>query len=268
MILSFYNRPLMCLLFLLLSGGAGAAELPPFDFKAGYDFTLGGVVFGRMGIEAEQKAMQYDIAADIATTGIARLFARHSSHTTVSAHGSDRDYRTDYRTRKKKKSVEMTTRGGKVTKVVVTPPEPPEKRPPVATAMASAAYDPLSFLMEIRRRLHRALEENRENFSLNLYDGRRLTKASFAVLGRRQILLHGKKTRVVTVGLRRTPLAGFNKSELAEIDSNEPTVYLHFSDDGRLMPLMAETTLWFGPLAATLTKECRTGESCLLGIRE
>ena len=63
----------------------------------------------------------------------------------------------------------------------------------------------------------------------------------------------------------KTSPTGFTDSELAEYNKNEPPLTVYFSDDDRLMPLRLETSFWLGMLSATLAKECRTGESCLLG---
>lgn len=73
---------------------------------------------------------------------------------------------------------------------------------------------------------------------------------------------------VITVDVRRKPLAGFTAKELADYDPHEPTLHMYFTDDARQIPIRVEATVFFGTLSATLAKECRTGESCLLGNKD
>lgn len=256
-----------------LSYSAPAADMPPFDLKAIYEFQFAGVPVGRMGFEAEQAPEHYDIAADITSVGIARLFAKHSSHTVVAGTGSggaysDILYRTDYKTKEKRKSVKMTQKDSEFTEEDVQPPDNRAKRPAVPAEIKKGAYDPLSLNMALRQKTWEALQSQNKSFSVNVYDGRRLTEVDATVADKKIIRLDGKKVASVRVAVRRKPLAGYTVSELDDIDPKEPTLWVYYSDDGRLIPLYLEMGFLFGKLTATLAKECRTGESCLLGIKE
>ncbi len=267
----FFNT---LLLTALAAAPALAEQQIPIDFKGVYEFGLGGIPLGRMGLEANQNAGHYSGTCDLMSTGLLKLFVEHKSHTTVYASGkdfsySDIEYETHYSTRKKAKYVKLTYKNGKLAGEELIPPENYDKRPRVPMEQKEHASDPLSFLVNMRMALIAALKDNRREFTFTVFDGRRLTEANFEIKETpRMIRRNDKKIAVVSVSLTRKLLAGYTKSELAKQDLHEPPLYIYFSRDERLIPLAMETTAWFGTLTAHLVKECRTGESCLLGIRE
>lgn len=243
----------------------------PIDFKGIYEINLGNVAIAKMGLEMEQSASNYAVTGDIASTGIVKLFANHKSHTAVEASGKnfsypERIYETNYSTKKKKKYIKLVYSNGTVTDTLI-PPENRAKRPEVSAALKKNSYDPLSFIIEMRAMLASSIKAGKKDFSIDVYDGRRLTRANFIIGDQKTIRYNDKKTPVLVVTLKRALVAGFTKDELAEYDKNEPPLSIYFSADGRLMPLRLETSFWLGTLSATLVKECRTGESCLLGLK-
>lgn len=267
----FFNT---LLLTALAAAPALAEPETPIDFKGIYEFGLGGIPLGRMGLEAVQTADHYSGTCDLMSTGLLKLFVEHKSHTTVDATGKnfsypDIEYETHYSTRKKAKYVRLAYKGGKLSSEELIPPENYDKRPRVPMEQKENASDPLSFLVNMRMGLIAALKDGRKEFSFMVFDGRRLTEANFEIQETPRMIRRGEeKVAVVSVALTREFLAGFTKSELAKQDLNEPPLYIYFSRDERLIPLAMETSSWFGILTATLVKECRTGESCLLGIKE
>jgi len=267
-----FNIPV---LLLLIAPGAGFAAEPviPFTFHGLYEVNLGNIRFAKMGLEIEQQSDYYKVKGDIKVTGIVKMFTQHSSHTTVDGSGDNfnypaRAYETRYRTKKKHKYVKLIYESNTVKTEVLEPPENPAKRPVVPNTLKKNSYDPLSFILKMRMEIISALKSNKKDFSLNVYDGRRLTKANFNIIGRKAIRLDGKKTDVVIATVKRELTAGFTESEREDYSAYEPVITIYFSDDARFIPLKFETSFWLGTLSATLIKECRTGESCLLGIKE
>jgi hypothetical protein len=258
------------ILFLILFSSPAMAEEgpPPLDFKGIYDFQFSGVPLARMGIEAEESAYGYSITSDITLEGIAKLFTSHSSHTTVEQTNGDRAYDSKYRTKKKKKAVRMVYKNGKMIEHKVEPPENPANRPAVHAALKNAAHDPLTLNLALRRSIWQALKSGKNDFSLTVFDGRRLTQIDASVAGRKKILIGEKEKPTIKLAVRRKLLEGYTKSELADYDPKEPTLWMYYSDDERLVPLKVEVGFLFGKITGTLSKECRTGESCLLGIKE
>lgn len=265
----------LILLAVLLCWPVRATTAPaPLDFKGLYEFEFAGMPFGRVGVEAEQSDSHYAITVDVMSTGVLRLFAPHSSHTTVDAAGAgfaypNITYDTHYQTKKKKRSVKLVYKDGKIIEEDVQPPDNRDKRPAVPQEMKEKAYDLLSLNLAMRERIAGALASGDPHFSLTVYDGRRLTQMDATVAGRRTIHYAGnRKYPVVTLAVRRKLLAGFTASEIADYDPKEPTLWIHFSDNERLVPVVLEIGFFFGKIKGALVKECRTGESCLLGIKE
>jgi hypothetical protein len=238
-------------------------------FKGIYDLDMGGMRFGKVGVELTENPSHYAMAADVTFTGLVKLFASHSSHTTVVGDGAaydypTRNYETHYRTKKKRKSVKMVMKAGKIVEEAVVPPDNRATRPAVPAADKNAAFDPLSLIVKMRREI----AANKNTFSINAYDGRRLTEVDFTMLGKRTLQSSDKKTPVIAVNVRRKLLAGFTASEIDDWNSKEPALTIYLSDDARLIPLKFEVPMWFGMVSATLVKECAASESCLLGISE
>lgn len=271
MALRFFN--ILFYLILLPYPTFAAEALTPVNFKALYEFDFGNIPIGRMGIEIEQTPVHYDIAADIMTTGIVKLFVKHSSHTTVDASGENflypsLDYESNYQTKKKKKYVHFIYKNGVETQETLVPPENRQTRPEVPADLKKNAADPLSFLLRMRQALWQAWRDGEKSFTINAYDGRRLYEADFTVKGKGTIGYNGRQMPVIAVDVKRKPLAGFTASEMAEFDHPEPVLHVYFSDDERMLPIRLEASAFLGTISATLAKECRTGESCLLGIKD
>ena len=272
--LYFRNRHLALGIFIALLSAypAAAAEgLTPISFKAIYDFGWAGMVFGRIGIEAMQTSSHYDITSDVLSTGIANLFTKHSSHTTVDATGRDftypnRDYETNYQTKNKKKYVKMSFKDGKLVQEVALPADP--KRSPVPVELKERAYDPLSYLLALRKALYDARTQHQQDFRVLFYDGRRLYEGDFSLVGEGRLRMDNEIVPVIHVVARRKLLAGFTPQEIQDFNPNESLLHIYFSNDARLVPLRLEFGFFLGTVSATLAKECRTGESCLFGLKD
>lgn len=257
-------------IFLLAAYPAQAQEpLIPINFKGLYDISLGSVRIAKTGIELEQDANSYAVAADIVIAGPLKLFTSHSSHTTVDARGAhffypERQYESRYRTKKKKKYVKLAYHGAQALEEKLDPPENRAKRPAVSEELKKKSYDPLSFILAMRQ----AIQSGAKVFAIDVYDGRRLTRAHFAVGEKKTLTYNNQKIVTITANVKRELVAGFTDSELNDYDKNEPPLTVYFSDDGRYIPIKLQTSFWLGTLTAMLVKECRTGESCLLGVKE
>jgi hypothetical protein len=244
----------------------------PIAFKGIYEFGMLGITFGRMGVEAEQRAAQYTIASDVELSGIAKLFAQHKSHTEVKGSGtdfkySDINYETRYQVKKKNKHVKLVSKAGVLIEEVVEPFNP--RRPKVSPELKNKAFDPLSFLLFMRERLAAALAAKAGEFSMMLFDGRNVTQIDVEIEKEPKPLNYkGRKVPVIEISLRRKPIAGFTESELKEFDPKEPALYMYVSKDERLVPLVVKTKIWLGTLTGTLVKECGASESCLLGLKK
>ena len=244
-----------------------------FNLKGIYECTFSGVPIGKMGVEIEQTPQHYAITGDIISTGILKMFVNHTSHTSADGSGhnftySAINYETHYQTKKKRKSAQMKYQNGVVTQEQVTPPDNRATRPAVPAALKKGSTDPLSLSLRMREALFAARQQHKQNFSLTMYDGRRLTQLDFAIIGPQSVTYNHERVPVITVDVRRKALAGFTDSELGDLNPHEPPLHVYFKDDATLLPLRLELQLFLGTLSASLVKQCLPGESCLLGIRE
>jgi hypothetical protein len=246
------------------------ADMPAaVNFKGIYEFSAASIIFGEFGIEAEQTPQHYNVITDVISTGLLKLFLNHTSHTVASGAGKDfaypqHEYASHYQTKKKLKSAYMLYENSALVKHEIQPPEDPSKRTPVSAELKNSAADPLTLLLRMREQVFR----KKENFSINVFDGRRMTQANFVLRGKQNLLIGDQTIAVIAVDVSRKPLAGFTQSEMADLSANEPVLHMYFSDDAKLIPVRLEVTTWLGTLSATLVKECRTGESCLFGIKD
>ncbi len=247
-----------------------ALALTPVTEKLYYEAGYGGILFGKVGIEISQQPDKAEVTCDITSSGILAVFLKHSSHTTLSASGSNytypnRNYESHYHTRKKSRSVKLVYKNGKIDSQDVQPPENREKRPAVPEADINAAYDLMAFLLEMRKEVTEALKSGKTAFTINAYDGRRLSQADFTISGVNTIQIAGQDTKVLTVIARRKPLAGFTQGEIEDFNPDEPSLTVYLSNDDRLTPLRMEVPFLMQKITANLIKECTGQESCLLG---
>lgn len=251
-------------LFLLFVAPVYAAEsaeqLVPLNEKLSYEASFLGLGIGKAGIEINQKPEAATVICDIATSGIVGLFVKHSSHTELTASGADfvypqKNYASDYQTRGKKRSVKLVYSDGKITQEIIAPPESSDKRPKVPDIDKNAAYDLMSFLLQIRKELFVAKATGKTHFSIDAYDGRRLTNADFNITGTKTIKISGKKYVTTVVVARRTFKAGYSKSEMESYDPNEPSMTLYFSTDEKLIPLRFEIPFFTQTVTTNLVNQ-------------
>lgn len=258
------------LLTIFMAFPAIAAEISPIDEKLYYEASWSGVNFGKIGIEIKEQADKADVTCDIASSGIMNLFVRHSSHTTLKATGHnftypDRVYESNYFTRKKARHVKLTYKNNKIAEQVVEPPDNRDKRPAVPDDDINSAYDLMSFLLQMRSEIAAAHKNGKTEFSINAYDGRRLTQGDFKILGKKVIKIAGQEQETLMVNARRKFLAGYTKSELDDYNPKEPSMTIYFSNDEKLIPLRMEIPFFMQVISATLVKRCEKTGECLLG---
>lgn len=250
---------MLWVIFLLPCSLHAAEPKLPLTFKGYYIFTFSTIPFGRLEVSFNQTATQYDATADVGITGIAKLFVRHESHTTSKGSGRDfnysnMEYESNYFTNKKKKYAHFIKKDGVITRDEVRPPDNRAIRPAVPLEMKSVAYDPLSLGLALRVKLAELLEKQAEQFTLDFYDGRRLTRAYVNYEGESTIRLYGEKIPVYMISAKRDPLAGFTKKDLERAAEPEPPLTIYFTQD-TLIPIRLEVEFPYGLVAATLTQE-------------
>jgi len=137
-------------------------------------------------------------------------------------------------------------------KEIITPPDNRNTRPAVTAQEKAGSIDPLGLAMELRKAVLASLSAGGAPFTLTYYDGRRLTELSATYAHYKVLKIGGKKFATERFLLRRKPLAGYTKSELEDIDPNEPSLNVFFDKNNALIPVRLEVPLNIGKATATL----------------
>lgn len=244
-------------------------ELQPFNHIGYYEVSWGGITVGGLAIATYEDAERYSMEAHVKSNGLAWVITKHKSATT--AEGIKRDgkylpqrFETHFHHRNKNRHIILNyDENGKLKDEFVNPADPPWKRKPVPMELKESALDPLSIFFVQRKRVYEALEDGGEQFTLQMFDGRRLTDMHYFVHGRQRVGWNMQDVPVIRFNLSRTPVAGYKDSELEELrDKKDPSVSLFLSDDGRLIPLKLEIDGNAGTFYANFKQRCDTIEQC------
>ncbi len=245
---------------LLIAQPAWAEPLPPLRFNGVYVFYWGGMAFGEMALRANEDAKNFEAESTLKMTGLARMFtSMESSATLTGSRGkswgkSPREYETFYTSKGKPRHVKLVyNTAGRVADEVVEPPENRDRRPEVAGWLKAASLDPLSYVFAVREELHKAREAGEREFTVRLYDGRRLMDTTYTI--------GESRDGVIPVTGSRKAVAGFTAKEMKKMAS-EPKVSTYFTDDERLIPLRLELPLPIGVATATLARTCSGKALC------
>lgn len=275
----FYNVPQ--LIFFVFAGIACTANpcyaiekqklsrLSPFTLDALYSFEYAGIAFGKMGVSVTQTADRYSSITDISSSGIARVFVKHDSHSVASGTGNgfdypERYYESQYRTRKKKKHVRLEYKKHTLTEMFLEPPANYTSRAKIADILLNSAFDPLAAIAMLRPRLYEALVSGSDAFSVRVFDGRRLTDGHFKIEALQELYHDGGMVPVYRLLAYRTLLDGYSSKEQKAAQKEATELYLYFTADERLKLIMVEVPLMIGNLRARLTEECNQPGACLL----
>lgn len=243
--------------------------LQPFNYTGYYDVSWSGITVGTLVADAHEDDAHYKMSAFIESTGLTYLFTRHKSETTVEGIRQDgrylpQQYRTEFSTRGSSREIILTyDKTGKMVQEVANPPENRQKRPEVPMELKERVIDLLTTFFVQRGKIYEALARDNPEFTIRMYDGRRLTDLHFKVFGRQVVGWHNQDTPVIHFTFTRTPIAGFKKSELEDIQKEEPDINLYLSDDGQLIPLKIVVASAAGMFYANLARECPSLEACL-----
>jgi len=82
------------------------------------------------------------------------------------------------------------------------------------------------------------VEAGDKQFTLRLYDGRRLMETPYTVLGEEE-LRYGRNGRaqVIHVSAQRKPITGYTEKELKSMEGSDPAMHVLFSNDENFVPL-------------------------------
>lgn len=244
-------------------------ELQPYKSTGFYEVSWSGLTVGGMVIDATEDDDSYAMRAQVKSNGLAWTFTKHSSITTVEGIKRKGEYipqkfETYFKLRGDTRHIVLDyDKKGTLVHEVNTPPENRQKRPEVPMELKKNVVDALTPFFAQRTRVYEALRNREDQFSIRMFDGRRLTDMHYFVQGRKHVSWNRQDVAVIHFNLTRTPVAGYKDSELEDIaNKKDPSVSLYLSDDGRLIPLKIVIDSSAGTFYANFKKTCTSFEAC------
>jgi Protein of unknown function (DUF3108) len=151
---------------------------------------------------------------------------------------------------------------GRISFEKVTPPDNRAKRPAVENKLKAGSFDPLSIVLEARRLVMNAFDNNSfdkngiYNFTLALYDGRKRTDVNFELSNKKTNGLYYLKFTMKSV-------AGYTNNELKDIKKGERIIGIYI-DPETFTPVTATGWSPLGTAKARLVTDCTTSfEDCI-----
>lgn len=242
----FLTRGLATLL-LCMCAALPAHALEPLTVHGKYTLYVGQIPVGKVSWIVREHENGYSAYSKVRTTGIARLIKKHRREMKASGVMNVLGYiPTSYEYNSatgKKRHVELAydEKGALIHRV--NHPEDGAGRPQVPATMAKDSVDPLTALLTLREKVGHALASSTPNqvTHFNVYDGRRLTQISVSVVGTATLTDGPEPIPVYKAFVERTPIDGHSQGELEDIrEEKDPPVYVYFSKDEKLMPLLIE----------------------------
>jgi hypothetical protein len=221
---------------------ANAGPSPTLDTTRSYQVYIKGIHIADLNAGIKEDSL----TSDIDSYGIVKKISKYSSHgksTFIFKNGEfiPQHYYTNFTQRHGPRTVDIKYNDkGEIISEVVTPPDHSWKRPTVNQANKKGAFDPLTAVMVARQKIINGLKNDQNSFNINIYDGRRLARLEFNILGREVRKIEGKKQNIVDVTFTRKPLEGFTNNELKRMKSEEPTFSLYLTDDEYMLPIKAD----------------------------
>jgi hypothetical protein len=229
----------------LMSPPALAKDAEKLDYTDKLYFTWAGISLGELTLTMQQEGKHYKMQTEGKTGGIVRLFSRHSSVTKVEGNFSEPDvyhplsYRSDYIDNGDKRliAIEYDEKGLPLKETIVPPRE--ESRPLVLEEEKKGSVDILTGFFQMRDRLQWALQKQKKDFSVTVYDGKRLFRVDAIIEKPAAIVtLHDyddKELPAIKLVLKRHPLAGYKEKELRKMKERNPVISLYI-EPKRLVP--------------------------------
>lgn len=230
------------------------------DYTEKLYFTWARVPLGELTLTMKQADDHYEMVTTGKTAGIALLFNRHESTTTVKGvirptEHLPASYRSAYVDNGDKRLIAIKyDKAGMPGEETIIPPRE-ESRPLVAQEAKRGAVDILTGFFVMRERLQAAMREHRSSFSVLIYDGKRLFRVD-ATIDKHQVTVafHGITRPAIKLALQRVPLAGYKEKELRKMKDRNPPVALYV-EPKRLVPFGLSLPVYGAKLEAWIKPE-------------
>ena len=172
-------------------------------------------------------------------------------------------FATQYRNRQGERRIALQyDSDGNLVKETVIPPDKRWKRPAVSEALKQHSVDPVTAFMVARWQLKKALEEGHTNIAFTMYDGRRLSRFDFTLLGRKDLTMGKHTYPVVIVRFLRHPVAGYTNNELQRMKGEEPEMVVYVTEDALFLPVRIDAKAPLGQVVIRHAEDCHSLEHC------
>lgn len=237
-----------------------------------YTVSWGGISVGKLVMIASEDEKQFSLDAYVKTSGIVYAITRHESKTSTRGKVDRKaqryiptHYETVFKMRGKTRHIILDYDSkGRLKKEFNDPPENRSARPEVPMNLKRTVVDALNPFFTQRPAIYKALKGHEKDFTLRMFDGRRLTDLHYHVVGRQWINQNDTQKPVIIFKLSSMPIAGYKKSELEDLKKEtNPDISFYLSDDGLLLPIKLVIEASGGTFYANLTQQCRSVEACL-----
>lgn len=263
-----------CYLIFILLLPPYALAAPPtlqnFTYNALYIISWGGIDVGTMIVSAKEDNTHYVMRVLMKAKGFAWKLTRLESDNTIRGFHTGRYYTPQFyesffSLRGRTRHITLSyDKQGNLMHETNTPAEKRDKRPEVPVKEKRDALDMLTPFFAQRPLVQDALNDGDKAFQLKLYDGRRLSDATFRVKDRIVTEWQHKQTAVIRYALTTKPLAGYTKDELPEPKRKfAPDISLYLSDDSKMIPLKLAFDSNFGTLYANYAQSCKSLDACI-----
>ncbi len=191
-----------------------AALLEELNGTVKYDAKWKGMTVGKLSFDVAPLGKdRFRVVSSIKSKGIVAAATKYKSSTAATLKFKDgvfytTEYESDMKRRNKPRNIAITYKGTDVQAVTITPPEKSWKRKDVPNTLRNKALSPLGMVLTAWYHSANAIAAGKHSADLtfDVYDGRRQSKATFA--------LRPINTTTLKATVSYTPVAGYSDRDL------------------------------------------------------
>ncbi|MDB2415273.1 DUF3108 domain-containing protein [Rickettsiales bacterium] len=259
-----YIFSIICLLTYSKSSFAATDDTDKLQTAPWYKVYWGGFHIANLWTEITDG----QIKAVIESYGLVKTLSKYESSTKSSYIKKDNrflpaHFQTIFKQRHGSRSIDIKYNdSGNIKDEAVIPPDNRLKRPAVEDAKKKNAVDPLTAILVARQKIKNGLKNGNDKFSINMYDGRRLSELDFTIYGKQQKTIKNRQYDVIKIDFKRLPIEGYTDNELKRFKSEEPVFTLYLEDNDLMLPIKAEADAPLGTAVLLMEKDCLTLSQC------
>ena len=242
-----------------MSESESAPQLAPWPADISYDFSYLETSIGKMTLDIKQEEGVV-INGRIEVAGIVKLFSDFYNTMRLVVDGPEPDghphrFNTHYHKGDNNDRVInlFYAADGSLTKAERENVHDMARRDAISEEVLAKAYDPLSTMLVMRKRVHQAVAEGKQGFAQTMYDGKRLYHFDIKIYGVRGFEWKGQDMSVRKVGLTHRYAGGLTaKEKKRRGDYQFPETVLYFTNDENFLPIYGKQAWKFGAFKVTM----------------